>query len=843
MLERLRHELTGAIAGALKEMGVAEPAVALEVPPRRDLGDLAWAGALPLAKLLRMPPRAIAEGVVSRVEPALERLADLLEPRARIDGPGFVNFRLRRGPVLARLLSDGLHQHLTEGKERGKVIVEHTNINPNKAAHIGHLRNAVLGDALVRCLRWLGRPVEVQNYVDDTGVQVADVVVGLLYLPESDLARAVAPVWPEVASSLGTSFRGPDRRGIREGGPCHDAATTEIPPPASFGRDDAGAAEIAPATGEPATQEPGARRLVLETLVARTAGGTLVSGNPGVADFDDLCWELYPTVTRRYEADPAFAARRTEVLHAIEAGFPDALSLAEAVATLVESLLTSPIHEGPATVAIARLAAAVADANLRCHLATMGRLGIPYDVLPHESDILQRGFWKRALALLQASGAIRLEEEGKNAGCWVMSLADSPEFAGMADADKILVRSNGTVTYTGKDIAYQLWKLGFLTDPDGTRHDFGYRTFARWGQDGPAAPVLYGGGDHDLLRTSADPGERPAGATFGAGERVYNVIDVRQSYPQKVVKEAIRVLGHPQAADNSVHFAYEMVALTPAAVRRLEASQGLDLALTEDEMGKAFVEMSGRRGIGVKADALLDTLLEEAAKAIAARQGDAGPYQPDVRREGLLSSRPSEASGGTWEGAAGSGHSPAEIPRRSAPRNDTADSDVAGRARDIATGALRYQMLRQGKNRVLAFDFDEALAFEGDTGPYLQYSAVRARKIFAKLATQGLAGSVEEDARAAAASEVPDDLWELAYACARTPEMVAKTVGALEFSLLAGHARDLAQAFHKLYHEHPVLHAEDEATRALRRATFRLFATTIAEILEPLLGIPVPEEM
>jgi arginyl-tRNA synthetase len=286
--------------------------------------------------------------------------------------------------------------------------------------------------------------------------------------------------------------------------------------------------------------------------------------------------------------------------------------------------------------------------------------------------------------------------------------------------------------------------------------------------------------------------------SFGGGSRVYNVIDVRQSYPQKVVKEAIRVLGHADAAENSIHFAYEMVALTPQAVRRLEETQGLDFGLSDEDMARPFVEMSGRRGIGVTADALLVTLIREAERAISERQGPDGAAAP---------------------------------------------AQLADRARAIAVGALRYQMARQGRNRVLAFDFDDALAFEGDTGPYLQYSAVRAAKIFEKLASQGLAGSTETDASAAADAAVPDDLWELVLACARTAEMVEKAVKALEFSLLAGHARDLAQTFHKLYHEHPVLHAEDEATRSLRRAVFRLFATTVTSILEDLMGIPVPVEM
>lgn len=748
MLERVRNELAAAIAASLREMGAEGPQVTLDVPPRRQLGDLAWAGALPLAKGLRRPPRAIAEEVARRLEASLRALPDghpltLLEPGCSVEGPGFLNFRLRRGRALATLLQtgSGAGTRALTGAPASKVIVEHTNINPNKAAHIGHLRNAVLGDTLVRCLRFLGRGVEVQNYVDDTGVQVADVVVGFLHLPEEELAAVASPVWPEFLGG------------------------------------------------------PGARARVLHVVVARAAAGTLASPELDVADFDDLCWELYPRVTRRYEEEPDFEAHRAKVLHAIEGGFSPDLTLVDAVDRLI---LSDPGSRTPDPEPVARLAAAVAEANLRCHLATMGRLGIAYDVLPHESDILHRGFWTRAFELLQAAGAINLEEEGKNAGCWVMSLAESAEFAGMADADKILVRSNGTVTYTGKDIAYQLWKLGLLQDPDGALHDFGYRSFDRFAQAGTASPVRYGDGTRTLFRTTSDPTERPAGAAFGSGSRVYNVIDVRQAYPQKVVKEAIRVLGHPEAADSSVHFAYEMVALTPAAVRRLEVSQGLDFRLSPEDMGKPFIEMSGRRGIGVKADALLVTLIREAQRAIAERKGEGTGPMAD---------------------------------------------QLAGRARAIAVGALRYQMARQGRNRVLAFDFDEALAFEGDTGPYLQYSAVRANKIFEKLTAQGLAGSPDEDARAAIAAAVPDDLWDLALACARTPEMAEKAVASLEFSLLAGHARDLAQSFHKLYHEHPVLHAEDEATRALRRATFRVFVSTITSILEELLGIPVPQEM
>jgi arginyl-tRNA synthetase len=723
-LETVRKHTAEVIAKTLEsELGHRPESVVLEVPPRRELGDLAWPGALPLAKVLKRAPRQIAEVLIAKAE--WHRLID----RVEVAGPGFVNLFLDRSAVLRELLAGSAKPRSTS---RRKSIVEHTNINPNKAAHIGHLRNAVLGDTLVRCLRHLGNQVEAQNYIDDTGVQVADVVVGILFLPE-----------PELAAALGV--------------------------------------------------ETVRRTELIEAFVSRIPREG--APQPAVDDFDDLCWEIYPQVTARYETDPELAERRPEVLHAIEEGSGD-LPPDQALQLLTGAVIAGDSYP---VRAVAFLAAAVAEGNVRCHLATMARLGVAYDVMPHESDILHRGFWLRAFDLLKKAGAIRFEEEGKNAGCWVMSLADSAEFADMDDPDKILVRSNGTVTYTGKDIAYQLWKLGLLVDEDGSRHDFGYLPMVQWRQSGAAAPVQYGSSGEILARTTANPQEQLADRTFGAGDQVYNVIDVRQSYPQKVVKEAVRVLGYPEAADSSVHFSYEMVALTPAAVRLIEQRTGASFGLSEEDMKKAFVEMSGRRGIGVKADEFLDTLEAAAADAVRERTQSKGLEPPD---------------------------------------------DIEQRSEAIAVGALRYLMARQSRNRVLAFDFDEALAFEGDTGPYLQYSAVRAAKIFEKLAVRRGEGMIKpEELELLAGAELDDELWSLVLECGRRQETVTGAVAKLEFSLLAQHVHGLAQLFHKLYNLHPVVPEEDESLRRLRRAVFTVFNREIRILLEELLGIPIPEEM
>ncbi|TFG39527.1 MAG: arginine--tRNA ligase, partial [Candidatus Aminicenantes bacterium] len=352
-------------------------------------------------------------------------------------------------------------------------------------------------------------------------------------------------------------------------------------------------------------------------------------------------------------------------------------------------------------------------------------------------------------------------------------------------------------TYTGKDIAYQLWKLGLLVDPDGSRHDFGYSPYAEWHQDAPAAPVGYGEGDRLLATTTSDLDQRLENCSFGAANRVYNVIDVRQSYPQKVVKEAVRVLGHPQAADASIHFAYEMVALTPAAVQVIERRSGTSFGLSDEEMSKSVIEMSGRRGIGVRADEFLDVLIDAAEDAVVGRLDGSG-----------------------------------------------APAEIADRAGAIAVGALRYLMARQSRNRVLAFDFDEALAFEGDTGPYLQYSAVRAGKIFAKLMERRGEGRFDGgEIDGLGGLEIPDDLWGLVFECARRRDVVAQAVANLEFSLLAQHVHNLAQLFHRLYHSNPVVPEDDGAVRAIRRAVFTLFDDEMRVLLEELLGIPIPEEM
>jgi arginyl-tRNA synthetase len=422
----------------------------------------------------------------------------------------------------------------------------------------------------------------------------------------------------------------------------------------------------------------------------------------------------------------------------------------------------------------AKLAPLIARAIVRRHIATMLRLGIEYDLLPKESDIIHLHFWDRAFDLLKKSGAVIFEDEGKHKGCWVMKLSDSGGFEGMEEPDKILVRSNGTVTYTGKDIAYQLWKFGLL---DRTFH---YRKFWTY-PDG-----------HILWETTHDPETDPSAPKFGGAQLVYNVIDVRQAYLQKVVKEGLRLLGFTKEADRSIHFSYEMVALTPATAKAL----GLDIS--DEDASRAYLEMSGRKGVGVKADDLIDALQQKATEAV--RDGS--------KAEGLT------------------------------------DEEIRTLGRQVAVAALRYFMLKFGRNRVIAFDFNEALTFEGDSGPYLQYSTVRVLNIFRKMKERGVNPLIDDRSldKLTLNEGLTDEMWELVRMSADLPASIRRAVDSLELSIITHDLLELAQRFNSFYHKYPILNEKDDAERQRRAVCAEVFRKTMTSALD-LLGIPVPDRM
>ncbi|HEX4996837.1 MAG TPA: arginine--tRNA ligase, partial [Terriglobia bacterium] len=532
MVLELHTRIREAIRAAIQSRWAIEPPeIALNLTPRVEMGELATPVSFELAKRLKKAPRAAATELIETIGtiPGVARI--------EIAGAGFINFYFDR-PALFRAVA----RPSPEPKAAdGKIIVEHTNINPNKAAHIGHLRNAALGDTFVRVLKASGHEVEIQNYIDNTGVQVADVIVGFKYLEKKtvDDVRAI-------------------------------------------------------------TRDPAVK-------------------------FDYYCWDLYARVGGFYETGEDAQKLRGQTLKEIEEGDNETAEMAEVVAMTI----------------------------VGCHLDTMARINVHYDLLPRESDILHLKFWDRAFERLKESGAIFFETEGKNKGCWVMRI-DTEGY----DDDKIIVRSNGTVTYTGKDIAYQLWKLGLLDQ------DFFYRRME---------------GSHDVWVTTSSGGEA-SHPDFGHGHAVYNVIDVRQSYPQNVVRQGVAALGYTREVQNSVHFHYERVALTPAC------AEELGITIPPEDRGKAHVEVSGRKGQGVKADDLIDRLESLARKEVMERNQELAPAEADA---------------------------------------------IAGQ---LAVGALRYFLLKFTRTAIIAFDFKEALSFDGETGPYLQYAAVRGNKIVRNIA-------------------------------------------------------------------------------------------------------------
>jgi arginyl-tRNA synthetase len=657
MISEFAHSIEETLKSIiLEKYRVAYDALNFTTPPRIEMGELALPVAFDLARKVRRSPKDIAQELALAAEaiPGVWKVA--------VAGAGYLNFYLDR-PKLALELSksiDGRRFGLAPDQDgsAGKIIVEHTNINPNKAAHIGHLRNAAIGDSFVRCLRFLGRPVEVQNYLDNTGVQVADVVVGLERMLGKTLAEVVA-----------------------------------------------------------------------------------VEGK-----FDYYCWDVYARVSRFYQESEEHQKWRSITLQAIEAGNNPTAELAEHVAMRI----------------------------VRAHLKTMGRINVHYDLLPRESEIIHLHFWEKAFQLLRERGAIYFVEEGKNHGCWVMKTGDGAEAGGsreqLEEDEKIIVRSDGTVTYVGKDIAYQLWKFGLLG------LDFHYCPF----QD-------FEGGSLWMTTTAEASGAIPP--QFGGGRRVYNVIDARQSYLQNVVLQGLKALGYAEQAANSIHFSYEMVALTPACCDEL------GYQLSEEERKRPYVEVAGRKGLGVKADDLLDTLV---AKALA-----------EVRSRHTIEKEEAEKI-----------------------------------ARVIAVGALRYFLLRFARNTVIAFDFKEALSFEGETGPYVQYAIVRANNIFRKLedVDWSEARSAFDPANLSVFLRSNDEIWELTYQAARLPEVVRQVEQSLELSQLCKYLFHLAQRFNLFYHKYHILSETDQDRKMNLLFVLDLVRSQLTKGLD-LLGCEVPRIM
>jgi arginyl-tRNA synthetase len=666
LYRHLEHRLAQRVLECLqrKYPGVPLSGVVVEQPPKVELGDFAIP-IFPFAKPLRSAPLKVAEAIKAEIG-AIEGIAEM-----QAAPPGYLNVKIDRGWMAAALAAD---QKPPVAIPAGKILVEHSSINPNKAAHIGHLRNAILGDTFVRLLRFAGREVDIQNYIDNTGVQVADVVVGFTQIEKKSRAE-------------------------------------------------------------------------IETLTKKPR-------------FDYYCWDLYARVSQWYAEDKQNLQVRLQTLHAIEDGSTETAAVAELISVAV----------------------------LRRHLETMDRLDIEYDFLPRESEILHLHFWDAAFTKLKEAGVLTFESEGKNKGCWVMRRAgtakpdSTTEDTGETEGDqiseedqKVIVRSNGTVGYVGKDIAYHMWKFGLLG------RDFGYRKFYRYPNS------------HECWISSAD-GEKDH-PHFGDVAEIYNVIDARQSEAQNTVIEALRGLGHGEAAEHYTHFSYEMVALTPSCAAEL------GYQLSDEDKARSYIEVSGRKGFGVKADDLLDTLIASAKKEVDSRH----PQLSEEERQQI--------------------------------------------ATQIAIGALRYFMLKYTKQSVIAFDFKDALSFEGETGPYAQYAVVRATSIFRKAGFDAdtfcgdAAGSISAaDLGNSLSGEGANEIWELWLASSKTSSVIDQCIATTEPAYLAKHVFQLGQLFNAFYHRHPILSEPDERRKRFLLATVAVVRREMIRCLA-VMGITVPSVM
>jgi arginyl-tRNA synthetase len=656
--------------------------IVVEQPPKIEFGEYALPLAFELAKKLRKAPRKIAEEIVAGVGaiPGFEKF--------EVAGAGYINVRLNRAELAAALAADRFpgDQSPVADVPAGKVLVEHSSINPNKAAHIGHLRNAILGDTFVRLLRFACREVDVQNYIDNTGVQVADVVVGFLHIEQRSRGQ-------------------------------------------------------------------------IEALAAAPR-------------FDYVCWDLYARVSHWYEEDKSNLQARAATLRSIEEGNNETAAIADLISVAV----------------------------LKRHLETMDRLDIEYDFLPRESEILHLHFWDAAFSKLKEAGVLTYENDGKNKGCWVMRRGGTAKSLTTEDAgdeiteedQKVIVRSNGTVGYVGKDIAYHMWKFGLLG------RDFGYRKFFRYPNT------------HDCwISTTDGEAEHPH---FGDVAEIYNVIDARQSEAQNTVIDALRGLGHGQAADRYTHFSYEMVALTPRCAAEL------GYTLSDEDKARSWIEVSGRKGFGVKADDLLDALITSARTEVDARH----PQLSEAERAGI--------------------------------------------ATQIAIGALRFFMLKFTKPSVIAFDFNDALSFEGETGPYAQYAVVRATNIFRKggfdpesfcrdaagrISLANSTGAADGDVAIRVSTEEfskflngesGNDIWELWLAAAKTSYIVGQCIATTEPAYLAKHTFQLAQLFNTFYHRYPILSEADEGRKKFLLVTAAVVRRELIRVLGAM-GITAPPVM
>ena len=632
-----QKDLRNKIYNLLKEdYGINEEEILFSIPPDRKFGDLSTTIPFVLAKKERGNPFVIGNKILEKLKDKFEMFSEI-----KLAGGGFLNFYFRKD-FLFRYLLENINRKIRE--RDSKVIVEHTSINPNKSAHIGHLRNSCLGDTLAKCLSFLGYEVEIQNYIDDTDIQIADVVWGLMNYQKKDLKE------------------------IKK-----------------------------------------------------------------IKNLASYLWDLYSNVHKLFESEEKLKDERNTIHKKIEEK-------------------ENPEYE---------VSNYLSNEVLKDHIRVMDILGIQYDLLVKESDIIELDFFKDVKDILTKNDIMYLSQDPEKKGCWVIKYERE-------NIEKIIIRSNNTVTYIGKDIAYTLWKTGLF------KKDFFYRKFFTYRDN------------KDIYITDAS--FQKGVFNFGKASRVYNVIDVRQAYLQNTISQILDTLSSEKDDKKFTHFSYEMVALTPKCVKEL----GFDIS--EEDQKKSYVEVSGRKGIAVKADDLINKLVEKSLWEVKQRN----PGISQKKAEGI--------------------------------------------AKDIAIGALRYFMIKFNLNSVIAFDFEDALAFEGDTGPYLQYTLVRINSILKKMGEKEYSIDSNSTDLTLLDKKEFDILYEILLNCSLLETQVELALNNNELSAITNFSNSLCQKFNHYYHIFPVISEKDVKIKKIRLNLILLVKNKLEKLLN-IMGIPFPEKM
>ncbi|MCI0470201.1 MAG: arginine--tRNA ligase [Candidatus Aminicenantes bacterium] len=632
----LQEDLREKLFDALKDEYTIEPEeIIFSIPPDRKFGCLSTTVPFIIARKIKEKPFLIGNRIIEKIRDKFPMFSEM-----QLAGGGFLNFYFEKGFLFNYLLEN---RDRKMADQQRKVIVEHTSINPNKAAHIGHLRNACLGDTLANSLRFTGCTVEVQNYLDDTGIQVADVVWGLLHYDLEEIKKI-----------------------------------------------------------------------------------------DGLASY---LWYLYADVTKQLAENESFKEERNKVHKKIE-----------------EKI--NPEYE---------ISSYISQEVLKDHIRVMDILGIRYDLLVRESDIIELDFFKDAAEVMCEHDIMYFSRDPEKKDCQVIKYRRE-------NIEKIVIRSNNTVTYIGKDIAYSLWKAGLF------KRDFYYKKFHTYEDTGKEIYITAPAGEQE-------------GFNFGKAQIVYNVIGGRQSYLQNIIsEEVIAPLSSQEGKREAIHFSYEMVALTPRCVEEL------GFEIPEEERKRPHVDVSGRKGIAVKAEDLIEKLIAKSLLEVKSRD-------PNIAEE-----RANKI------------------------------------AKDIAVGALRYFMIKFSANSVIAFDFKDALAFEGDTGPYLQYTLVRINSILRKL-TDGEAAAAERKLNVAVLEDKEYDiLYEILLHVSLLETQVELAIRNSEISIIANYTYTLCQKTNHYYHLFPIIAEKNLEIKHIRLSLILLVKNKLEKLLA-LMGIPVPEKM